>query len=143
MPKIISPRIAPVVEDWLTENFKTRTGGAEYVLEAFYSLYRRTMHELKGRFADGELKLMLDVFNSTALTPGIAGQQLLISCVDGMELDNMDDKWDVDRASLTGKLQALSLFEAACLEIWANGFWYAEDTGNFDLDVEKYIKPVI
>lgn len=142
MPKVISPRIAPVVEDWLAENFRARTGGAEYILEAFYSLYRRTLHDLKGRFADAELKLMMDVFNGTALTAGIAGQQLLISCVDGMELDGLDSKWGVDRDSFTRKLQALTLMESACLEIWANGFWYG-GSAEKDLDIERHISPLL
>lgn len=140
--KIISPRISPAIEEWLTETFKTRTGGAEYTLEAFYTLYRRTLHTLRGRFEGGELKLMLDVFNGTALTAGIAGQQLWISCIDGMALDALDQKWHVDRPAFTMKLQELTLIESACLEIWANGFRYGGDPEK-NLNIEKHIKPLL
>jgi len=67
---------------------------------------------------------MIDVFNSTALTPQLAGQHIEIQCVDGMALDNLDEKWDVNKEGFIEKLKSLTIFEAACLEIWANGFWY-------------------
>ena len=136
--KIISPRINPAIEKWLAETFRSKTGGAEYAIEAFHALYRRSLHALKGRFSSGELKLMIDVFNGSALTAGIAGQQCLISCIDGMALDALDEKWSVDRQAFTGKLQALTLIEATCLEIWANGFWYGD--AEKEKDIFIYIK---
>jgi hypothetical protein len=135
----VTPRISPQVGDWLEKTFSSRTSGAEYTLEAFYHLYRKTLAGVRGRFDQGELCLMLDVFNGTYLTPMIAGEHLLINAVDGMALDGLDEKWEVDRELFTGKLKSLTQIEAACLEIWATGFWRGGDTGK-DLDIEKYIK---
>ncbi len=94
-------------------------------------------------FAGAELKLIVDVFNGTALTAGIAGQHLLLSCSDGIELNNLDAKWDVDRKAFLEKLQSLSVFQAACLEIWANGFWYNKNAANGELDIDAHIGPMV
>ena len=137
--KKTTPRISTKTADFLTENFKTLNAGTEYTVEAFRVLCDRTLHGLRGKFTDGELKLIIDVFNSTALTADISGRHLTMQCMDGMELDGLDEKWAVDRQTFTCKLQTLTLFEAACLEIWANGFWYGGNI-NKDLDIEKHIE---
>ncbi|MBW2345630.1 MAG: hypothetical protein JRF53_16845, partial [Deltaproteobacteria bacterium] len=67
--KQLGPRIGPQTEKWLEGIFSAKHPGAEYVLEMTPSLYSRTLDDLKGRFGDGELSLMIDVFNSTMLTP--------------------------------------------------------------------------
>ena len=145
MPKKqLGPRIGPQTEKWLEETFSARHPGAEYVLEMMPALYSRTLADLKGRFAQGELSLMIDVFNGTMLTSHIAGQHLTINCVDGMELDKLDEKWEVEKEKFIEKLKELTIFEAACLEIWANGFWYGGwhsggtyETGEFEKYIEK------
>ena len=119
----INARIPEKTKTWLLQNFKTKGAGAEYVLAAVPELYRRTLRDLKGRFTTGELSLMIDCVNATILTPQLAGQHLVINCVDSMELDGTASKWSVDRDGFTDSLQALSIFEAACLGIWARGFW--------------------
>ena len=58
----LGPRATDVTVNFLTEYFRNRTAGAEYVLEAFSALFQRAMHELKGQFSRGELSLILDVF---------------------------------------------------------------------------------
>lgn len=130
--KKTSPRLTDSTAEFFTGTFSSLNAGAEYVLQGFPALYKHTLRELKGKFTDGELKLMIDVFNSTALTPIMAGQQLDLQVLDGMELDGLDQKWEVDKAELMAKVNALTIFQAACLEIWANGFWCAEKS-----DVEK------
>jgi len=122
--KQLGPRIGPQTEKWLEAVFSAKHPGAEYVLDMTPPLYSRTLDRLKGRFTGGELSLMIDVFNSTALTPQLAGQHLTKQCVDGMALDKLDEKWEVDKKGFIEKLKSLTIFEAACLEIWANGFWY-------------------
>ena len=119
----IGPRISEKTSEWLTCQFSSRNAGAEYLLEVVPQLYRRTLRDLRGRFTPGELSLMLDCMNATMLTPQLAGQQLAINCIDSMELDLTAEKWSVDRQAFTERLQALSLWESACLEIWARGFW--------------------
>jgi len=131
--------IGALAADPLVQQFRDPATGIEHIVRTLAMLYRRTLADLKGRFDQGELSLMLDVFNATALMPQIAGQHLLINCVDGMELDRLDKKWKVDRPEFTKKLEALTLLEAACLEFWANGFWYGTNEAR---DFEKYVEGV-
>ena len=134
-----APRIPGKSAEILAETFSSLNAGAEYVLSAWPSLYRNTLDKLRGQFSRGELMLMIDVFNSTALTAMAAGQQLDIQVDDGMRLDALDEKWGVDRNALNNKIADLTIFEAACLEIWANGFWYGGDPDKKDLDIEAHV----
>jgi hypothetical protein len=135
--KTVSPRL-----DEKTRFFYSSLGGslnaaAEYVLQAFPGLYRRTLHDMRGRFARAELLLMVDVCNGLWLTPGFAGQHMEAQVTDGIDLDALDKKWGVEKKTILGKLAALSTWEAACLEMWICGFWKTHDRSN--LNVESYI----
>jgi len=55
---------------------------------------------------------MIDVFNSTMLTPMLAGQQLDIQVADGIALDALDKKWEIDGAALNAKIAGLPIFAA-------------------------------
>jgi len=136
--KKIGPQVSTQTIEFFGEKFKSTNAGAEYTLAAFPGLYQATLtREIKGVFTAGELSLMLDVFNATMLTPALAGQHL--NCIDGMELDHLDEKWEINKAEFTKKLNALTIFQANCLEIWANGFWYSGATETRGLDLEKYV----
>jgi hypothetical protein len=131
----IGPRISESAAAWLGQNFSSRNAGAEYILEAWQELYRRAMHNLKGHFTTGELSLMIDTFNSTALTPRLAGQHLALSAHDSMVLDGTDVKWGVDRESFEIKIAGLDIFACACMEIWVKAFWEQSEHNN----LEEYV----
>jgi hypothetical protein len=122
MPKI-TPRISDTTERWLSENFSSKHAGAELVLDAFPTLYRRGLADLKGRFTGPELSLLLDALNGLYLTPILLGQHLVASATDGIRLDGLDEKWGVEPESFLQKLDSLSFFEKACLEIWLRAYW--------------------
>lgn len=132
-----APRIGDKSAEFYTGLFSSLNGGLTYCADAWPVLYRRTMLGLKGRFSRGELMLTIDVFSSTALTPMLAGQQLGINVADGIALDHLGEKWEIDGDALNAKIAALTIFEAACLEIWANGFWYRSDPEE-PLDIEAW-----
>jgi hypothetical protein len=136
--KAIAPHISEASAKFYAEIFANLHTGATYALDSFPPLYRRTLQDLKGIFLEPELMLMIDVFNSTALTPALAGQHLEIQVADGIELDGLDEKWKVDKEKILKKISALPLFSAACLEIWANGFWYANEDDQKDLDGKQF-----
>jgi hypothetical protein len=136
-----APRIGDKSAEFYTGHFSSLNAGMEYTADAFPALYRRTMHALRGRFSRGELMLMLDVFNATALTPGIAGQQIDANVADGIAMDRLDEKWEIDGNALNLKIRGLTFFESACLEIWSNGFWYGKRHG--ELDAEAWIAPMV
>ena len=124
--KATAPRIDSKAAEFYPGVFSSLNAGMIYVIEAFPDVYRRTLHGLRGQFARGELMLLIDVFNATMLTPGHAGQHLLIQVEDGIDLDKLDEKWGVTKGDLVAKIERLPLFSLACLEIWANGFWYRQ-----------------
>jgi len=137
-------KVAPRITDKSAEFYRQTGGnlnaGVEYILEAIPDLYRYTLHTLKGRFTRGELMLMIDVNNGLILTPRIAGQHLGIQVADGIALDYLDGKWEIDGEELNKKVSNLSLFEAACLELWVQAFWNQEEHGNIEEYVQEMTK---
>lgn len=130
-----SPRISSKSADWYKGNFSSVNAGLEYTLESMPSLYRYTLDSLKGRFSRGELMLMIDVNNGLILTPRMAGQHLGAQVSDGIALDRLDDKWKIDGKELNKKVSGLTIFEAACLELWIGAFWENHE----HTDIEKYV----
>ena len=130
---------SPMIDDKCADFYKTTWGsvnaGTTYVLDAFPALYKRTLEDLKGRFSREELLLMIDVNNGLWLTPRIAGQHMDAQVSDGIALDHLDEKWEIDGDALNKKVADLSIFEAACLEIWIMAFWEQEAPG----DIEAYV----
>ncbi len=121
--KATAPRIAEQSAKFYSEVFPSLNAGMEYVGDAFPLLYKRTLLSLKNIFSRAELCLLIDIFNGTFLTPNLAGQHLEIQVEDGIKLEGLDEKWEVDSEKLLGKIQSLKFFERVCLEIWAKGFW--------------------
>lgn len=134
-----APRITQKTADELAKAFGNVNAGCEYVLDSWPGLYRNTLHDLKGKFLRGELMLMIDVMNGTYLTALIAGQQLDINIIDGIKLDGLDAKWEIDGPALNAKIAALTIFETACLEWWVQTFWQQKEHGN----IEEYVAPLV
>lgn len=114
-----APRISNKSADWHKQTFSSVNAGLEYILDATPQLYRLTLHALKGRFSRGELMLIIDALSGTMLTAGLAGQHLAIDVSDAIALDHLDTKWSVDGDALKTKIAALTIYEASCLELWA------------------------
>lgn len=138
--KIVAPRIREGAKNWYAENFSTTNAGVRFALESFPELYKRALMEVKGRFFREELLLIVDVYNATALTPGMPMVEAQV--IDGMSLDGLDQKWGVDRDVLTKKVQGLTSFQSACLEIWANGYWYAKTEEKLR-NLQDYVETLI
>lgn len=115
-------RIGLGTREQLTATLPRRLG-AGYVVEAFPSLYKRTLEHLKGKFSEAELKLLCDSMNGMALSSQLAGQHIGLSVADAMRLDALDTKWKVDAETLNAKIAALCPFECAVLELWVARFW--------------------
>ncbi|MFA5445269.1 MAG: hypothetical protein WC262_09905 [Bacteroidales bacterium] len=144
MRRKISPRVEENAHAILKEVFGTSNAGAEFVLNSWPALYKRTIHDLKGRFDFDELMLMVDAMNGKMLTPGIAGQHIDANVVDGIDLDRLDEKWGIDGTRLKEKVGALSIFDRACLEWWIQGFWTNHDSWENQREgAEKYAATLI
>ena len=136
--KAIAPHISEASAKFYADQFTTLNYGTTYTLDSFPVLYQHTLHDLKSVFSEPELMLMIDVFNATALMPQLAGQHFEIQVRDGIELDGRAEKWKIDRDVMLKKIAALPIFSLACLEIWANGFWYGNEENQKDLDGEQF-----
>lgn len=121
----LTARVQDDTVSWLAKHFETKTSGAEFALDLFPLLISRTWRELRGKFTRGELCLILDVFNGVILSARLSGQHLLLEVYDGMTIEGLDAKWEVDRDLLMGKLKALSGLELTAMEIWGAGFWHS------------------
>jgi hypothetical protein len=138
--KALGPKINQKAFDFYEATFASVNAGATYTLESFPALYKHTLlRELKGKFTRPELMVMLDVTNGLFLTPGIAGQHIAMECSDGIALDGLDKKWNVDAELFLPRLQALTLFQCNCLEVWCRAFW--EQNDNEDAaSIEKWVE---
>jgi len=136
--KTVGPRIQAETIEFYKTIFPNVNAGAEYAVEMFRALYRKTLTDLKGYFTTDELNLIIEVHNSVLLLPAMSGQHLPADVADGIALDGLDEKWKIDGKELNDKISKLHIFQIACLEIWANGFWYASTDGK--LDIEKHVQ---
>ena len=137
--KKIGPRVNEKADEYLTKNFRNRSAGAEYILNATPAVARKFMGlDLNGMLVKAELNLMIDVMNGTALTPDLAGQHLPLNVVDGIALDGLDEKWGVDAEKLNQKLAGMSTPELMFLEIWIQGFWERLGTDS-EIPLEEYV----
>ena len=133
--KKIGPRVDDEVYDSyaLIPAFKSSNAGVEYAMDLFPLLYRKTLLELKGIFLYNELKLIIKVVIKQGLDPRTAGQYLLTSLSAAIQINNLHEKRSVDPNSLIEKVDKLTSFQKACLELWAWG-WQKTD------DIEGYVK---
>jgi len=138
--KKITPRIADNTVGFLTDNFKNLNAGSEYLLDAIPSVARvYAGYQLKSIFSAEELQLMIDVMNGTMLSPLLAGQHLKVNVEDGIALDHLDSKWEINGNNLISKLGDMSVPEVFFLEIWIQGFWIQSD----GIELEDYIQSLI
>lgn len=137
--KNLGPRANERTVEYLTNHFSRINAGAEYILAAWPAAARKFIGiDMMGKFTAGELRLMIDVMKGTMLSPEMAGQHLCLNVADGIALDGMDEKWNVDAGVLNEKLADMSTPELMILEIWIQGFWQAFT--NHDQDIDKYIQ---
>ena len=141
--KKIGPRVTEQTETFLKSNFRSLSAGAEYITNAAPSVMKKFIgQDIKTRFLREELLLMVDVMNGTMLTAGIAGQHLPLNVADGIQLDRLDEKWEVDGPALEEKLKTLSTPDLFFLEVWIQGFW--EQLGTEDeIPLEEYVKAAL
>lgn len=163
--KKTTPRLSDGTAKFLETNFRSVNGGAEqvlstiamladlplvktntdpsqsidYAIRAFSDVYRKELHGLRGKFSKDELMLVIDVFNGSLLSPQLAGQHIYANVADGIELDRLDEKWSIDKATMLPKIQEISNLQRACLELWAVAYWQ----GDFYLtqEPEEYVAP--
>lgn len=106
----------------------------------FLSVITQAMDMARRKFTRGEQSMLIDIFNGTALTPGILGQHLIAQVEDSFAdiPGEYEQKWEVNRQEMVDKIVSLDPVSAAFLELWAVGFW-ALQGGDVPPLLEDYI----
>lgn len=115
--------LAGMATEHAPATFKNAITGIDYAVKAFSRLYRNALMDLTGTFEKNELLLMLDNMNGLTLTPAIAGQHIVHNVLDGIALDGLDKKWNIDADTLKEKLKCLSEMQLIALELWCRAYW--------------------
>lgn len=89
------------------------------------TIFRASLHAAAKRLSltRREASAILDVMNGVWLEPELAGQHLRAEVQDGIALNGLDQKWEVDGRSLVSRLRELPLPLSAAVELWAAEFW--------------------
>lgn len=145
--KRITPRVPESAIEFYQTHWPTPNAAAEWVLGSFPGMYLSALSELRGKFSPGELKMMIDVANGSALLIysgfGAVGANLILSVDDSFRLypGVFEEKWGVVWKEIMGKMESLNRFHLTALEIWAGSFW----EGNYNASdaIEKHIEKLL
>lgn len=107
-----------------------------------FRIYQEEINLLRQIFTRGELCMLIDILNGTYLDPHTLPSAIKASAEDSFSLypGQYEEKWDIEKQGILEKLRRLNAFQAACLAIWANDFWYGSEKGAGTLDLDRYIK---
>lgn len=98
---------------------------AKRAVERYYSLINWSLREVQYHFSYAEIALIADVlngigFHSWEMQPS---RSLRMNLIDAIEMDRLDEKWQVDATVFRGKLNALTDAQAAAV-IEAIDLWW-------------------
>ena len=119
-----SPAGEKIYSEFYQQVFGSKSKGYEFALGSFPYLYSHTIHEVKNKFDYNELRIIVSVFKNLSYDQDKIGQETYDRLI--LKLANFPHT--------LLKIKSLSLFESACLEIWAISF---HDV--FKGDLEDYI----
>lgn len=126
----------------LAQEYPTSQYGVDFtykvteIIHIASNMRRHTLREIAGLFTENEAKLIVDVMNGTLYHSGVNPKSVLIAQVeDGCALDGLDEKWEVNKASLIEKLYRLTEHQAYVILSLAFEFW-----GSDELDLNNISK---
>lgn len=91
------------------------------------------LHEVQGMFTQGEICLIADICNGCWYMVENPKHQLIIEVSDGIELEALDAKWEVDKTALLVKLASLSQFQAHVIFSTVIRCWDKSDNADNNL----------
>lgn len=95
-------------------------------LERLYTLYERALKEVDLEI--NEALLICDVLNGTLMDANTA-RLLWAEVEDGIKLNGLDEKWEVDGAQLVQKLRGFTQLQCLALVDAAERFWASTSAG--------------
>lgn len=123
MKKSIAPKIEASSADWISSMFPSLNAGATFILEAMPNIYRRSLYEIDGQFAENELIAILDILEEQGgkISAPTAGRTLPFK-IEDLCRDN-----DEYSESFSNRINDLPRIHLVCLEIWAASFWQQKE----------------
>lgn len=98
-----------------------RTAALNKHLERYFAMLAESRRRLRQQFSDGEIGLLVDLFNGTLFADTFSISYLAAEVEDAE--DEWFPKWDVDRDALLGKLGGLSYADSAALVDAVERWW--------------------
>lgn len=144
----LGPRVRESVREFYSSMFENQTAGAEFGLEVFRAIIRRSLAELTGTFTQNELCLITDVVNGLILASEPFGQHLTTEVAEAIQFDSMAEKWSVNGQELIAKLGTLTTIQIGALGIWTKAFWVQaakreKNTGSKSISLQQYVAPLV
>ena len=145
--KAMAPRVPESAIEFYQQHWSSANGAAEWVLGSFPGMYHAALAEIRGRFSAGELSMLIDVANGSALLiysgAGVVGSNLILSVDDSFRLypGQFEEKWQIEWKPMMAKMESLTRFQLTALEVWAGSFWEGDHE---DEDaIEKHISTLL
>jgi len=112
-------------------------------LSLCWGLLDRGLATARAKLTQPEAKLLLDVQNGTLWDayqlPLWLHGGLMHQVSDGLVLDNLDEKWEIDGPALLTKIGAMTELETIALLDWCRWMWRHCDTaGHWDTELAKF-----
>lgn len=106
----LDPKVLAEI-DWRTERITGEGNRSAIIsrhLSRYFSLLARARRELRALLSDGETMLIVDVLNGVGFWDTISVYLVAHEVADGISLDRLDRKWNVDGKALVDKLANLN-----------------------------------
>lgn len=134
----INPRLEAEIEARKEEGLMSMNRVIERDLERYYQLLRAARVEGKRVLSPDEQALIADNLNGS-IFDAFSIQLLPHHVADGINLEGLDEKWDVDGRALIEKLEAMSPITIAAIVDAAERFWADVGSGEPDKDPRKIL----
>ncbi len=136
MPVIkTSLTLDPRVKEFIAKRGDNRSGMINRDLERYYVLLSRALKSVP--LTVTEASLIVDVLNGTIID-GNTACFLWAEVQDGINLEKLDKKWNIDGDSFVQRLRELNDFQAMALIDAAEIFWQGGLGLPFDEAIKKY-----
>lgn len=93
-------------------------------LERYYDALDRERRELRKNFLPAEISLITDCLNGTVFSDAMSVGMLYGEIEDGIQLDKLDEKWEVDGQALVEKLNRLTYTQNLAIIDAVERYWY-------------------
>lgn len=110
-------------------------------LERYFWIVDYERRQLRQLLSESEISLICDVLNGTMFSDRYSVTVVPNEIQDGISLDHVDEKWNVDGAALVAKLRGLSYGSLMALVDAVQLWWYRNSNGdNPELTLAEVLK---